>query len=103
MKRLKSCDKTRNRQQIWKHKGRVFSIVNLYLPAHADYLKKIITQEEYDSFMKLYEESMHWYGDYHIEIADITGGNVEVLRRCTSFDEAKEFIRGYDYEVETTS
>ncbi len=86
MKQLVSEDP--KRQERWEHKGREYSIVNLVMaPLEQDGNRA----SDYEG--SRFEELMAaHHGDYRYELAETTQDSVEVLRRYTSFEDARDAI-----------
>lgn len=87
MKQLSSEDP--KRQERWEHKGREYSIVNLVMaPLEQDGSRA----SDYEG--SRFEERMAaLHGAYRYELAELTqDGDVEVLGRFTSFEDACDAI-----------
>lgn len=101
MKRLKSADSPR--QQRWEHGGREFSIVDLAVMPFREEAKKEWLPEvkDFDKFHKRFEEiALSTYGEYHYELADISGEKIEIVGRYLSYDQAKEGIKAWVLSLE---
>jgi hypothetical protein len=85
MRRIKSQDP--DRQQLWRQGKRDFSVVDLTHPY------KGMSPEISGQYTELTKEV---YGDTYIyELAEVTGAEIEILGRFTSFQDAKEYAEAY--------
>lgn len=82
---MKQLRNYRPGQEIWRHAGRTFSIVDL----------TVCPDSAPRSFKKAFGEMMRAsYGRYHIELAEFRfGGDIEVLGRFSTFGYARKAVR----------
>jgi hypothetical protein len=86
MKQLRSHDP--KRQQLWQHEGHRYSIVDQAVP-----LSGLDATEAGRDLARMGREAViKVHGTPHFELADVTGGGVEVLGRSESFKEAQQAI-----------
>jgi len=85
MRRIKSLDP--DRQKLWRQGKRDFSVVDLTHPYMGMSLQ--LGREYRRMATKLYGST------YIYECAEITGGDIEVLGRFRSWDDAKEYAEAY--------
>lgn len=87
MKKLNPYDNTPNRQEVWEHHDRIYSIVDLtILPWDDD------TPPPAAALASWARLTAYMYRTYPIEVADMTDG-IEVIGRYETFADARRAIK----------